>query len=106
MKRRGFAEAAQAAMKVAAGTVKKQATNGCQHGVTQITMEWRHRARLDSTEKTVPHNQIVAFPQFCDERSERTEIITVIGIAHDYVLAARRGNAAHQSIAVSPGLNL
>src|SRR2546421_5121856 len=106
MKHRRLAEAAQAAMKVATGAMKKQAAYGCQHGVTKITMECRHRARLDSAEKTVPHNQIVAFPQFRDERPERTEVITVISIAHDYVLAARGRDTTRQSVAVTFELNI
>src|SRR5437870_1731875 len=106
MKHCRFAEAAQAAMKVATGTAKKQATYRCQHRVTQVAMEWRHRAWFNSAEKAVAHYKIIAFPQFRHERSERTEVITVISITHDDVLAARGRNAAHQSVAVSPGLNI
>src|SRR5437870_5211938 len=106
MKHCRFAEAAQAAMKVATGTAKKQATYRCQHRVTQVAMEWRHRAWFNSAEKAVAHYKIIAFPQFRHERSERTEVITVISITHDDVLATRGRNAAHQSVAVSPGLNI
>src|SRR6185503_2053215 len=44
---------------------------------------------------------IIAVPEFADERPKRTKVITVVRIAHDDVLSARRSDASHQSVAVS-----
>src|SRR5262249_34921754 len=47
------------------------------------------------------HYEVVAFAQLMDKWFEVTEVVTVIGVTHDDVFAARRRDAAHESAAIS-----
>src|SRR5690349_4309083 len=64
-------------------------------------MERRHGARLDPPCEPIAHYEIGPRPQAADERCERAEVIAVVGITHDHVLATGRHDSAEQGVAVA-----
>src|SRR5580700_6843057 len=58
-----------------------------QTGIAEIPVERRHRAWLDAALESVSHHEIVALAQFLNKIRNLTEIVTVVGIPHDDVLA-------------------
>ena len=64
-------------------------------------MERRHGARLDPPREPVAHHEIGPRPQAADERCERAEVIAVVGITHDHVLATGRQDPTEQGAAVA-----
>jgi hypothetical protein len=72
-----------------------------EHRVAEIPVQRRHRPRRDTAGEPVAHHQVRALPQFVNERHQVGEVIAVVGVAHDDVLAAGRDDAAHQRVAVA-----
>src|SRR5690348_10778337 len=64
-------------------------------------MQRRHRSAFDSSLEPVAHHQLCAFTQFGDERHEIGEVVAIIGVAHDHVLAAGSTNATNEGISVA-----
>ena len=94
-------EAAQAAMKIAAGAAEEQSADRGQHRIAQIAVQRRHCARQDPAAKAVAHDQLITGAQLLDKSVKAAEIIAVVAVAHDHVFAMRRANAAEQSAAIS-----
>src|SRR5690606_336725 len=46
------------------------------------------------------HHQVGAVPELLHERHEVREVVGVVGVAHDHVLAAGGADAAHEGVAV------
>jgi hypothetical protein len=65
----------------------------------------RHSAGSDAATKAIPHNQIETGAELFDERHQRQEVITVIGIAHDNELASSRLDASRESGSVASDRN-
>src|ERR1051325_2356022 len=61
-------KAAQATVKVLAGTSKKDAPDRRQDGVAEITMQRRHRAWRYPASEAVAHYQRIALAQFLEKR--------------------------------------
>src|SRR6185436_2935918 len=101
----GFAvEAAQAAMEVADPRAKQQAADEAQHRVAEVAVQKGHGPFADLAAKAVAHDQRIAFAQPGHEAVEAREVIAVVGVAHDDVAAARRGDPSGQRRAVAaPG---
>lgn len=86
-------EAAQSTMKIAARTTEEDAAEGREDGITQITMEHRHRAGQDAALKAIAHDKLIAFTKLFDERFQRSEIVAVVTIPHDRIGPAPGSNA-------------
>src|SRR5205814_4053846 len=65
---RGLTEAAQAAVKIAAGRLEKETYDSGQHRIANIAMEWRHGIWLDASFETISHDQVVPGPQILQKR--------------------------------------
>src|SRR5258708_37310316 len=55
---RSFAESAQPAMKVSAGTVKEKPAHSRHRRMAQVPMQRRHRSRLHAALEAVAHYQV------------------------------------------------
>src|SRR5262249_12527563 len=64
-------------------------------------MQRRHGPALDAAGESVAAHEIISGFELFDEAFERLEIIAVIGVAHDHVLAPGRLDASLQGIAVA-----
>ena len=95
------AEAAQAAVEVADLAAEEQPADEAEHRVAEVLVQRRHGARRDPAPEPVAHHQVRALAQFVNERHQVGEIVAVVGVAHDDVLAAGRDDAAHQRVAVT-----
>ena len=60
-------KAAQPAMKVAARTLKKHSANARKHRVAEISVQRRHGPRLNSTEKSISHDQVAPVAQLLEK---------------------------------------
>ena len=60
-----------------------------------------HRARLDATHEAVAHHEVVAVAQPFDQRSDRLEVVAVVGVAHDDQASPRGVDAPDQGAAVA-----
>src|SRR5438067_2536309 len=96
-----FAESAQPTVKVPAGSAKKQPANTRQYRIPQILVQWWHGTGKNSSTEAIPHYQIIAGTQFLQKTRDVPEIITIVSIPHDDVLAAGSRNSAHESTAIS-----
>ena len=88
-------------MKVAAGAAEKEPPDAGQHRVPEIFVQRRHGVGLDAAFETIAHHELVAVAQFLEKGTEVREIVTVVGVAHDDVLAAGRLDAALKRAAVT-----
>lgn len=80
---------------------EEQAPDPAQDRIAQITVERRHGPGSDPSPEAVAHDQIHALAQLVHKDLEAGEIVTVIGITHDDVFAARRGDASQQGRTVA-----
>jgi hypothetical protein len=74
--------------------VEEEPTDEAQYRVAQVAMEGRHGARLDPAREPVAHYEIGSRPQLTDERRERGEVIAVVSVNHDHILAPGRHDSA------------
>ena len=88
-------------MEVTDADAEEQAPDPAQDRVAQIAMERRHGPGSDPALETVAHDQIHALAQFVHKDLQTREVVAVIGIAHDGVLAARGSDTAQQGRAVA-----
>lgn len=87
-------------MKVTDTDTEEQTANPAQDRIAQIAMERRHGPGSDSTLETVAHDQIHALTQLVHKDLKAGEIVAVIGIAHDGVLAACGSDPPQQGRAI------
>ena len=80
---------------------EEQPAEKAQHRIAEIAVQRRHGAGLDAAREAIAHDQFGAVAQPRHEGVERGEIIAVVGVAHDDVAAAGRGDAAEQRRAVA-----
>jgi hypothetical protein len=100
-----LAKCAKPAMKVAYRALEKQASNSAKHGIAQVAMQGRHRARQDSPAEPVAHHEVESFAKFGEERVHLGEIVSVVGIAHQNKSPVRRRDASLQGAPIPPRLN-
>ena len=94
-------ESAQAAVEVTDLAAEEQAADETQHRVAEVPVQRRHRSRRDPAGEPVAHHQVGTLAQLLDERHQVGEVVAVVGVAHDDVLAVGRDDAAHQRVAVT-----
>src|SRR5580692_10818703 len=92
-------------MEIPAWAVEKHAADGRQHGVAEIAVQRRHRARLDATPEAIAHDQRMTVAQLRDKRIDLAEIVAVVGIAHDHEPASCRADASQKGAAVAFGVD-
>src|SRR5258705_1452337 len=80
-------ETSQTAMEIAARATKEQSANPRQQRIADVAVEKRHRAWANPTAEPVSHHQLIAVPQLFDKIVEGGEVVAVITVAHDNVLA-------------------
>ena len=95
------AEPAQAAVEVADLAAEEQPADEAEHRVAEVPVQRGHGPGRDAAGEPVAHHQVRALAQFVNERHQGSEIIAVVGVAHDDVLALGRDDAAHQRVAVA-----
>src|ERR1051326_9366998 len=88
-------------MKIAARTSKEKPADPRQHRISEIAVQRRHRRWFDAARKAISHDQLVTGTEFVEKRPEVREVVTVVGVTHDDVLAARRLDPAAQGAAVA-----
>jgi hypothetical protein len=54
----------------------------------EVAVQFRHRVFFDAASKATSHNELRAFPEFLDERSDFAEVVSQVGVAHQNPLAA------------------
>src|SRR5215469_5448713 len=94
-------EAAQAAVEVADVAREEQPADEREHRVSEVAVQLRHGAWLDAAPEAVPHDQVGALAELGHERHQVGEIVAVVGVAHDDVLAAGGRDTAHEGVAVA-----
>ena len=94
-------EAAQAAMEVADRDLEEQPADEGEHRIAEIAVQGGHGALCDAALEPVAHDQVRAVAQLCDHGVQVLEIVAVVGVAHDDVLAAGGRDAADQGRAVA-----
>src|SRR5215471_12574244 len=72
---RACAKASEAAMEVANRDVEEQSAKEAQDGIAEPTVKQRHRAWLDTTAESVPHDKIITGAKPIQERTEIGEIV-------------------------------
>ena len=87
-------------MEIADADTEEQTTDPAQDRVAQIAMERRHGPGSDSALEAVAHDQIHALTQLVHKDLKAGEIVAVIGIAHDGVLAACGSDPPQQGRAI------
>src|SRR5699024_2888218 len=98
---RGLTEAAQAAVKITAWAPEKDSSNARQHGIAEIPVKRRHRVRRNAALEAITDHELVAGAQLLEERAELSEVVTVVGVAHNDVRAARGLNTAEECAAIT-----
>jgi hypothetical protein len=95
------AKTSHAAITIPDSGSKQKVYEPTQTGIAQVFVQFGHGARFDATPEAVPHDQIVALTQFLDKIRYFAEVVAIIGIAHDDVLASRTDNPGPQRRAVT-----
>ena len=95
-------EAAQPAMEVADRRAEQHPADPDSSGLPRYLCSGGI-ALGDAALEAVAHHELVARAEPLDERRRAREVVAVVGIAHDDVLAAGGVDAAHQGAAVSRG---
>src|SRR4029077_9979020 len=99
--RGGAGEAAQTAVEIAHRGAEKQASDEAQHRVAEIAVQLRHGAGTDPAPEAVSNDEEIALPQLVDESLQLREVVAIVGVSHDHVTAARRGDACRERSAVA-----
>jgi hypothetical protein len=79
---------------------KEQPTEKGEEWGTEVTVQPRHRARLDTAFKAVPHDEIGTGTQLVKKWPELIERIGVVRVSHHDITASGRGYALPQGSAV------
>ena len=82
------------------GDAEKEAADGGEHGVAEVSMQRRHRAGLDIAAEAVAHDQVVAGSSLVRKRGV-AEVVAGVGIGHEDVFAAGGFDAGHEGGAVA-----
>ena len=73
-----FSKTTEAAIKIAALFAgKKQTPDRGQKGITEVSVQRRHRVWCDAAAKTVSHDQIVTLAKLFDEGKQGRKIVTL-----------------------------
>ncbi len=96
-----LAEGAQAAVGVADGRAEEEVQDAGQDRVADVPVVPGHGAGADAALEAVAHDQLIAGAEALDERVDGAEVVGIVGVAHDDVLAAGSGNARLQGRAVT-----
>src|SRR5690606_23268586 len=78
-----LAEAADAAVKVAARCLEEQAPDESEDRVAEVLVKERHRARLDTAAEAVAHDEVVALAELVEEARDLAEVVAHVGVAHE-----------------------
>src|SRR5215475_11395710 len=76
-------ETPHAAIPIAHTRSKKKVNQPCQTRISEIFVEWRHRAGFDATAKAIPQDYFISFTPFSNKVWDFGEIVAVIVIPHD-----------------------
>src|SRR5215469_15283111 len=95
-------EAPQAAIEVANWALKEYPSDGRQSRCANPPVLPWHGPRLDAALKPVPYDQVISLSQFLDEGQKAREIVAIVGIAHDDVLAACVRTAIKEGCSIAP----
>jgi hypothetical protein len=82
-------ESTQATMEIAYLEPKKQSSEKAQHWVAEVTVEERHCARCYPALKAISQNDVISLAELFHEVFQMRQIVTVVGVAHNHVTAAR-----------------
>src|SRR5262249_20666284 len=97
------AEAAQSTIKIIERDIEKSFSKKRQQRITDKAVKCRHRTWSDSTQETIADNEIVSVLEFGHEPVEFEEVITVIAVTHDDVLAAGHFYPGAKRVPIAPG---
>jgi hypothetical protein len=81
--------------------VEEQPADEREHRGAEVAVQRWHRAGRYPALEPVAHHQVGALAQLGHVRHQVAEVVAVVGVAHDHVLAPGGENAAHQGIAVA-----
>src|SRR6516164_3969693 len=87
------AETSQTAITVTYTGSKEKINQPAESGIPKVFVQRRHRSWFDPAAKPISHYEIRALAQRSDKIRHLAKIITVVGIAHNDILAARNSNA-------------
>jgi hypothetical protein len=87
-------------MEVAKRAVEQKATNARENGVSQVLVQKGHGARPYPALKTIAHHKLGSGTEFVQEDWNRSEIIAVVGVTYQNVLAACGCDSAHEGTPV------
>ena len=88
-------------MEVADGGFEKPAAHEAEDRVAEVAMQERHGSGSDAAGEAVAHDEVGAIAQFGEETWDVREVVAVVGVGHEDVLAARCGDAGVERCAVS-----
>src|SRR5437879_3304229 len=88
-------------MEITDGTVEEQPPDPRQDRVTEVPMERWHGTRADAAREAVAHHEVVTLPKLLHERTDRGEVVAVVGIAHDDEAPTGSSDATEQRAPVS-----
>src|SRR5215470_7270701 len=88
-------------MKIATWAGKEESARPGQNRVAQVTMQKRHCARLYSPLEAIAHDQIEPCSELFYEWLDVAEVVTVIRVTHDDVLAVSRSYPVEDRAAIA-----
>ena len=83
---------AHPAMDIGKMRAVNQIQNRARQGCAEVPMQRRHRAGFDSAGKARSHDELAALLKLLNKAAQFAEIIGAIGVAHQHVPAAHKGN--------------
>src|SRR5207302_1875560 len=92
---------AQPTVEVVHGAAEQEPPDAAQERVADVAVLPRHRPAADPSREAVAHHQLVTLPELLDEGPQVAEIIALVRVAHDDVLAAGGERAVVEGGAVA-----
>ena len=94
-------EGADAAVEVADGRAEEPAAEEAEHGVAEIPVQRWHRAGAYASAEAIAHDEFGAVAELGEEARSVREVVAVVGVGHQNVLAARSEDAGVERSAVT-----
>ena len=88
------------------GAPKQEIQDSRHQGIAKVTVQPRHGARPDAAPESIAHDQVVSLPQTLDEELHMTEVIRVVGVAHNDESAVSSRNSCLQGVTISASFHL
>ena len=83
------------------GAWKRRAADEAEHRVAEIAVQERHGLGADAAAKAIAHHEVGAVAKLGEEARDVRELVAVVGVGHEDVLAARGANAGVEGSAVA-----